>query len=118
MRLIGFFIISLLFITSCNNKSDDLNLTDKIVIDSLTSTYYTLKAWDTTSVRCYARGDSLQYHWECNHGSIKGSGIEVKYAAGECCVGINTIICTVSNKYGDAVKELDIEITSYYDDNK
>lgn len=117
MRSIVFVILSasIFFIACQKNNVDDVNTTDKISIDSLIATFYTVKAWDTTTISCFARGDSLIYSWECDHGNFNGSGTQIKYAAGECCVGINTITCAVSNHTGKVTKDIKIEVTSYYD---
>ncbi len=62
MKEVYFILISLILITiiSCQKK-DDLgeNTTDKISIDSLIANYHIVKAWDTTTITCYATGDSL-----------------------------------------------------------
>lgn len=102
-------------IISCQ-KDDNIkeDTTDKISIDSLISSYNTITAWDTTTIFCYATGDSLIYSWECDHGNINGHGNHIKYAAGECCLGKNTITCSVSNYFGVVSKEIEIEVTSYF----
>ena len=105
---------SLLIIISCN-KADDIgeDTTDKISIDSLVANYYTVMAWDTTTITCYSTGDSLIYSWECDHGNFNGSGTQIRYAAGECCVGINTITSSISNRLGIVSKIIKIEVTPY-----
>ena len=117
------FIILLVIICvffACEKESDPIieNTTDQISIDSLTATYYTVKAWDSTTINCYARGVDLIYAWECDHGNFNGSGTQIKYAAGECCVGLNTITCTVSNHLGQVSEDIQIEVTSYYGGGK
>ena len=109
------FILVVIFgLYSCQ-KDDDLkeDTTDKIKIDSLIANYYTVMAWDTTTITCYATGDSLTYSWECDHGNFNGSGTQIRYAAGQCCVGINTVICSVSNHFGVVSDEIKIEVTPY-----
>lgn len=117
MKYILLFAISIvmLFIACQKDDGNEGEPTDKISIDSLTATLYVVKAWDTTTIRCYARGDSLIYGWECDHGNFNGSGTQIRYAAGECCVGVNTITCAVSNHTGKVTKDIKIEVTSYYD---
>ena len=70
----------------------------------------------------FFHGTAQSYHAKANrlfdgehrhHGNFNGGGTQIKYAAGECCVGINTIICTVSNETGQVVEEIQIEVTSY-----
>ncbi len=111
-------IVCLFF--ACGKETDNNieDTTDQISIDSLTATFYTVKAWDTTTINCYASGVDLIYAWECDHGNFNGSGTQIKYAAGQCCVGMNTITCTVSNHLGQVSKDIQIEVTSYYGKNK
>lgn len=115
-----FVILSILacFLFACDKEKETDNVsidtTDEISIDSLTASLYTVKAWDTTTIICYATGIDLIYAWECDHGNFNGSGTQIKYAAGECCVGLNTITCTVSNHLGQVSKNVQIEVTSYY----
>ena len=110
----------LLFFVACekNNGDNPGNTSNQISIDSLTATALTVKAWDTTTIVCHATGLDLIYAWECDHGNFNGSGTRIKYAAGECCIGINTITCTISNMTGQVSKEIKIEITSYFGGGK
>jgi hypothetical protein len=109
-----------LFFIACEKGSDagDKDTTDQITIDSLVASYYTVKAWDTTTITCYATGIDLVYSWECDHGNFNGGGTQIKYAAGECCIGLNTITCTVSNDFGHVSKDIQIEVTSYFGGGK
>ncbi|OQX77116.1 MAG: hypothetical protein B6D61_07705 [Bacteroidetes bacterium 4484_249] len=111
-------IVISIFMFACEKDEVDQNISDKIQIDSLTATFYTVKAWDSTLISCYARGESLIYSWEADHGNFNGSGTQIKYAAGECCVGLNTITCTISNETGQTSKDIQIEVTSYYGGGK
>lgn len=108
----------LIFATCQKQDNTDPNTTDKISIDSLLASHYSVKAWDTTTITCYATGDSLVYNWECDHGNFNGSGTQIKYAAGECCVGTNTIICAISNRLGKVSEQIEIEVTSYHGSKK
>jgi hypothetical protein len=105
---------------ACEKDKDQKpsDTTDQITIDSLIASYYTVKAWDTTTITCYATGFDLIYSWECDHGNFNGGGTQIKYAAGECCVGLNTITCTVSNATGQVTKDIQIEVTSYFGGGK
>lgn len=109
-------LISHFFVACQKNNINDIDTTDKISIDSLIASFYTVKAWDTTTITCFAGGDSITYGWECDHGNFNGSGHQIRYAAGQCCIGINTITCTVSNNSGKVSEEIKIEVTSYFDD--
>lgn len=111
-------VLSLFFLTiySCQ-KADDVpvdNGTVKII--SLTTNDSMLKAYvDTALVAVVATGDNLKFEWTCNHGTLRGSGDTVKYAAGQCCIGLNTITCRVYNDSTSVSKDINIRITSYYD---
>ena len=116
LSFILFTFFSIAFYISCNKVEDQLADTGSIKIISLTASDSVLKAWyDTTDIKVVATGDSLKYKWECNHGTLHGSGITVKYMAGECCVGLNTITCTVFNDSSSVSKDINIRITSYFE---
>ncbi|OYT12454.1 MAG: hypothetical protein B6I19_09755 [Bacteroidetes bacterium 4572_114] len=109
-------LIIVLLAFACEKGPDEIiENTDYITIDSLTATFYTVKAWDTTTITCYARGENLVYGWECDHGNFNGSGNQIKYAAGQCCIGLNTITCTVSNDSSQVSRDIQIEVTTYFD---
>jgi hypothetical protein len=107
------FVLVFFLMLSCGKKDDPVTTGD-ITIISLTATVNPIKAWDTTLITIEAKGSSLQYAWEANHGDIQGSGKTVKYAAGECCVGLNTIKCKVFNDTGEVTDTIMIRVTSYY----
>ena len=114
-KTIGFILALgfLLFVFSCK-KEQPVTPTGDITIVSLTSTLNPVKAWDTTLITMTATGSDLNYGWEADHGNIVGSGSQVKYAAGECCVGLNTITCRVFNDTGEVSDTIKIRVTSYF----
>lgn len=118
--IITAMLLIFLALISCSKQDDDSvqNTSGNISIDSLVATHYSVKAWDTTTIICHARGTNLTYTWECDHGSFNGGGEQIKYAAGECCVGINTITCKVSNETGTVSENIAIEVTSYFGGGK
>lgn len=107
-------ILTTTFVWSCSNK-DNTKPSDSIKIISLTASLNPVKAWDTTVITVVATGDSLQYGWEANHGNFRGGGTQIRYAAGECCVGMNTITCRVFNGTGEVSDTVMIRVTSYFD---
>ncbi|MCX6243425.1 MAG: hypothetical protein NTU98_01865 [Bacteroidetes bacterium] len=110
-----FFVVSFLFLlllAACAKK-DAVKLSDSIQIVSLTASLNPVKAWDTTVITVVATGDSLQYGWKANHGNFTGGGKQIRYAAGECCVGLNTITCRVFNNTGEVSDTVMIRVTSY-----
>jgi hypothetical protein len=113
-KLIVLVLFAALIVLSCS-KEESGKTTGDIQIQGLTATFLTVKAWDTTLITMEATGSNLQYAWEANHGDFKGSGKTVKYAAGQCCVGLNTIKCRVFNDTGEASDTIMIRVTSYYD---
>ncbi len=112
-KLFILLMCSTIFLFSCSKEKTE-KTTGDIRIQSLTATLVKIKAWDTTVISMEATGSNLQYAWEANHGDIKGSGATIKYAAGECCVGLNTITCRVFNDTGEASDTIMIRVTSYY----
>lgn len=111
-------MLVIVIIAACEKEKDQPKPSDKIRIDSLTATFDTVKAWDTTTITCYATGFNLEYAWECDHGNFNGSGTQIKYAAGQCCIGTNTITCTVTDTSGFAIKDIQIVVTSYFGGGK
>jgi hypothetical protein len=109
-------ILSIAFFISCNKEEDQLSDTGAIKIISLTANDTVLKAWvDTTNINVVATGENLNFKWSCNHGTLHGSGTTVQYMAGECCVGLNTITCTVYNDTSSISRDINIRITSYFE---
>ena len=101
---------------SCAKEKDEPQDTGAIKITSLTTSDTILVAWiDTATILVVASGDDLDYEWSCNHGTLRGSGTNVKYTAGECCVGLNTITCRVFNDSSSISRDINIRITSYFD---
>ena len=100
------------------SKNDGSNPSSSIKIINLTASINPVKAWDTTVITVEASGDSLQYGWEANHGNFKGGGKQIRYAAGECCVGMNTITCRVFNNTGEVTDTVMIRVTSYFEPKK
>ncbi|HBS86215.1 MAG: hypothetical protein A2W91_09410 [Bacteroidetes bacterium GWF2_38_335] len=115
--LIPLILISVIFsvITSCKKEKEDEKISDEITIDSLVTDFYTVRAYDTACITVYATGADLEYAWEADHGYITGAGTTIKYAAGECCVGTNTVKCTVSNTTGSVSDTIKINVFSYFD---
>lgn len=106
-------LVSALFYSACSKDQINLGPGD-IIIHSLSTSLNPVEAWDTTLITVEASGSDLQYGWEANHGDIKGSGKTVRYAAGECCVGHNTITCRVFNNNGEVSDTVMVRVTTHY----
>ena len=124
MMLLNYLRFSFIFITlflsvifiSCIKEEDQPSDTGAIKIISITATDTILKAWvDTANITVVATGDNLNYEWQCNHGTLHGSGSQVQYMAGECCVGLNTVTCRVYNDTSSVSRDINIRITSYFE---
>jgi hypothetical protein len=108
-------LFALLLTTSCT-KDEELPVdTGEIKILSYTASDTVLQAWmDTATIVMQASGLNIDYEWSCNHGTIHGGGDTVRYMAGECCVGLNTITCRVFNDSSSISRDMNIRITSYF----
>lgn len=109
-------LLVLLLFTACEKeqKTTEVNPTGKTIqIDSLLASKPVLIAWDTTRVFCYASGTNLTYEWEADHGTVHGSGDQIYYTAGTCCVGLNTITCRLSNGHETINDTLQIRVKYY-----
>lgn len=109
--LLIILVSALLF--ACSKTKNDRPAGD-IQIISLYASMNPVKAWDTTVITMEAIGTNLQYGWEANHGDFRGSGKTIRYAAGECCVGLNTITCRVFNETGEVSDTVMVRVTSYF----
>lgn len=113
------FIIALLSLSNCKKDKDeqkDLLVTEVkgLSIDSIISSRSSVKAWtDTANITVYASGDNLTISWEADHGSLAGEGKNILYFAGQCCVGLNTITCTVANDTAQVQDTIKINVTPY-----
>lgn len=108
-------VLSIAGLVSCSKEDENQLDNGDIKIISFTANDTVLKAWmDTATVVMTAKGQNLDYEWSCNHGTIHGNGDTVRYMAGECCVGLNTITCRVFNDSSSVSASLNIRITSYY----
>ena len=112
-RTLILVILSTVILFSCSKEKTEKTAGD-IQIQSLTATLNPVEAWDTTLITMEATGSNLQYGWAANHGDFTGSGKTVKYAAGECCVGLNTITCRVFNDTGEVSDTIMIRVTTHY----
>jgi hypothetical protein len=71
---------------------------DGLAIDSFQVSTNLIKSWyDTAQIKVFVTGMNYSIYWECDHGVLEGEGDQVSYHAGECCVGMNTISCTVKD---------------------
>jgi hypothetical protein len=111
--MIILLVLSTLILVSCSKATTEKSAGD-IRLQSLTATLNPIEAWDTTIITVEATGSNLQYGWEANHGDFRGSGKTIKYAAGECCVGLNTITCRVFNDTGEVSDTIMIRVTTHY----
>lgn len=120
-------IIALVFISvlcSFYNCKKDENKDEKqivteiegLAIDSIVTSRSSIKAFtDTANITVYATGDNLSFSWEADHGTLSGEGESVIYFAGQCCVGLNTITCTVANDTVEVQDTIKVNVTSYID---
>ncbi|PKP51994.1 MAG: hypothetical protein CVT92_10920 [Bacteroidetes bacterium HGW-Bacteroidetes-1] len=117
MKQLLLILFVALILLSCGKEDGKKDVvSDQIKIISLDASQRNIKAWDTTSITVIATGENLSYAWEANHGDIKGSGIHIKYAAGNCCIGMNTITCKVFNETGFVEDTIQIRVRHYLED--
>jgi len=115
--LIKTLFASLIFFTllSCEEKINEPEISDTSKIDSLTAGNYSIKAFtDTTTIRVHYNDLGQDISWEADHGTLSGEGKEIIYFAGECCVGLNTITCTLTDSTGQISENIKIEVISYF----
>ena len=106
-------ILLVILMFACNKEDDkpDVNLSDKLALDSLVATKKHIITWEEITVKAYARGESLEFEWYTNHGSMVAlDSVTVLYWACPSCEGLNIIECTVSNEYGSISDTVMIQV--------
>lgn len=115
MKQILFLSLVVFVLFSCKKSEVPKKISKEIEILSLDASFRNIRAWDTTSITVIAKGENLSYFWQANHGDIKGTGSQIKYAAGNCCIGLNTITCRVFNETGFVEDTIQIRVRHYLD---
>lgn len=101
-------ILPLLLILGCsdsilgtaNDESGDLEIISMTADPEIIYVGSTSKVTIKTNME-----EGLTYRWWASLGYIIGSGSEVQYSASSCCVGVNSITCTVSDDNGNEVSK-------------
>jgi len=110
-----FLIISCgLLICGCSKneeESTEPEPTVNLALDSITTPNKHFEIFEEILVTAHARGENLQYLWETNHGSMLGKdSVTVTYWGCPSCIGLNTIQCTVSNKFGSISDTIMVQV--------
>ncbi len=107
-------IITSLVLFSCKKEyiEDPEDTSESIEFVSLEASTYSAKVWDTIFIKATVIGDSLEYKWQKNSGSMVKTDKpnEVIYWGCYSCVGKNTITCTASNSTGEKTKSVEVEV--------
>lgn len=110
----SFGIIISLIIFSCNKEyiEEPEDTSESIEFISLEASTYRAKVWDTIWIKVTVIGDSLEYKWQKNSGSMvkTDNPNEVIYWGCYSCIGKNTITCTASNSTGEKSKSVEVEV--------
>ena len=115
-KIFTFYILVTLisiFIINCDNDDPTTPSVNGPKIDSLITDKKEILAdgSDKAIITCYASGDNLSYLWEVGFGDIipiNAEASEVTFAGATCCIGEQTIKCTVSNDLGRDSKTIGI----------
>ncbi|MCX6256384.1 MAG: hypothetical protein NTW49_00545 [Bacteroidia bacterium] len=96
-------IIFMILFASCKKEPNTPrpDPTDNLALDSIIATKRNIAVWEEIYITAYVRGQHISFNWSTNHGSMVGKdSVTVKYWACPSCVGINTVVCMISNEYG------------------
>lgn len=108
-----FFMVLVLHGCTSKDNSDPVGA-GALKITSLKATMDTVMAWDTTKISVITNLPATHIKWEADHGTLIGSGANITYYAGMCCIGTNTIRCRVEGDEGIDTASLKIHITPYH----
>jgi hypothetical protein len=105
------FALCTVITTGCQKEKDPVVTGQPFSFISLTSEDEKLSVGETTTVHAEATGDGLIYIWSTNSGDIIGSGATITYGGSNCCVGTNTVTCTVKDMNGqEETKSVTVKI--------
>lgn len=113
---IRYFSICILFplVWACSDKDSPTPVNyGNLKILGLTASTDTIHAWDTTTLRVKTNVPFELVQWEANHGTLLGSGASIVYSAGSCCLGTNTITCTVQSLNEKDTASIKIHVLPY-----
>jgi hypothetical protein len=107
-------LLAIILLGSCESQEPVPSDPEVFKFDSLVSEsqeiYFSINP--STTIKAYASGSDLSYHWSTTAGDIFGSGEEVVYTSNPaCCGGYQTIQCIVkdgNNQYD--IKEVEIYV--------
>jgi hypothetical protein len=107
-------MLSAFIFSGCNEKDSREPVNDgSLKIVSLTATKDTIHAWDTTILLVTSNKIAELIEWEANHGTLLGGGDSIIYSAGNCCLGTNTIKCTISGGGATDTASIRIHVLPY-----
>lgn len=104
--LLLLLLIPALIVVSCKKEKDadvPVDQQTPLVFNSLTATDTIIRVNSLTTITASATGDGLTYTWECEYGSVIGSGSQVQWTV--CHADVFWISCTVTDKYNATSKK-------------
>ena len=104
------FAIGIIFFNSCKKKHETPIPTVPLVFTDFTIKPGTVDPGETSTINATATGSNLTYKWSTSHGDLLGSGSTVMYGAQPCCVGTNTITCTITDGSSSIAKNVFLEV--------
>jgi hypothetical protein len=100
--------------SGCGDKDSPEPVNDgSLKIIRLSATNDTIHAWDTTTLMVASNKLPELIEWEANHGTLLGGGPQIIYSAGNCCLGTNTIKCTISGGGATDTASIRIHVLPY-----
>ena len=93
-------LVSAIIVISCKKEKTDTTPVDQqtpLAFTSLTASDTIIRVNMLTTLTAVATGDELTYTWDCEYGSVLGSGNQVQWTV--CHADTFWITCTVTDKY-------------------
>ena len=108
-----FLVVASVFVCwySCKKKETASEpTTTPLEFTSFTIYPDTTNPGGTATVTATAKGDNVNYQWSTSHAELFGYGSTVVMGAAPCCIGTNTVFCTVSDGKNNISKQVTIQV--------
>jgi hypothetical protein len=119
LNILLVFFLTLVF-SSCFKESTNIPVShtaasgsnEPFSFKSLSASPNPVQKGKVSNLTTVATGKNLSYTWSTTHGDLFGSGSSIIYSSAPCCVGTNSVTCTVSDGQNSASITIGITVTN------